>query len=36
MLNLCGIFFPLGQGDGCVELDQMDSEKNLVHMLLAP
>jgi hypothetical protein len=31
------VFFSLGQGDGCAQLDHMDlGNKNLVHMLLAP
>jgi hypothetical protein len=28
MLNLGGVFFPLGQGDGYTQLDQMDLGKN--------
>jgi hypothetical protein len=32
-----GEFLPLGQGDGCAQLDRMDLGKHkLVHMLLAP
>ena len=29
-------FSSLGQGDNCAQLIRMDSEKKLVHMLLAP
>jgi hypothetical protein len=30
------LFSPLGQGDGCAQLDHMDLDKKLMHMLLAP
>ena len=29
-------FYPLGQGESCAQLDQMDSEKKKMHMLLTP
>ena len=36
MSNLGGFFFPLWQGDGCAQIDRMDSGQKLVHMKNLP